>query len=242
MKTTLFSFIIIGLIAFTQVSCKKEKTDDNVSKLKLERTIVFLNDSFWVCDVSEAKLDVILIAGGGGGACGVESKSSLEDFTCGGGGGGGAGELVEWKDSVLVKFGDTLEIVIGMGGNGGSASNSTGGGNGKNTFLRLKKTASIIAVAKGGSGAPFVSGQKAGGNGGAGFGDGSNGLSGLDRVAFTTQQGGIGGKGGTNTSTYGLGGDGGRGAGRSNTQSVIRNSNGSSGKIGYLKIIYSGYK
>ncbi|KAG0009585.1 hypothetical protein BGZ81_003307 [Podila clonocystis] len=169
------------------------------------------NDTFTVPEGVTRLWISACAGGGGGGGGGATSNTETGGYGGGGGGGGGAGESVLCK-RYTVKPGDTLPIVIGKGGAGGSAgafadeterthhlSNGTPGGDTKiGSLLRL-------AGAEGGSTGAMINTpgnmrSGAGGNAGKGWPSGSFGGDG----AFA----GNGGPGGS--SPFGGGGGAGR--------------------------------
>ncbi|MEZ0391635.1 MAG: DUF1566 domain-containing protein [Pseudobdellovibrionaceae bacterium] len=135
-----------------------------------------------------------LVVGGGGGAGGGR------DATGGGtrvGGGAGGGQLY-WANGIPVTAGETLTLVVGAGGIGGTgcSASPTAGFAGGNSYVKRGATDLIWAV--GGSAGATATAAGAGGTGGT-TGAG---------ITYTTRGGGNGGPGGAAGNNGGGGGGG----------------------------------
>ena len=154
-------------------------------------------------------------AGGGGGGASAAASAS------GAGGGGGA---LSYSNAISVTPGETLTVVAGVGGAGGASSGGDGGA-GEDSYIR--RSATDLLLAKGGSGglgntAGGTGGGGAGGDAASGVGDTKN-TGGAGGARATNDRGGggggaagysgTGGAGGTSTTapTAGAGGGGGGG-------------------------------
>ena len=161
-------------------------------------------------------IDAIAIGGGGGGGgCSAAATAS------GAGGGGGA---LSYSNAISVTAGETLTVVVGSGGTAG-ANTGTAGGDGGDSYIR--RSATDLLLAKGGSGglgntAGLTGGGGAGGVAASGVGDTKN-TGGAGGGRATNDRGGggggaagysgTGGAGGSSTTapTAGAGGGGGGG-------------------------------
>jgi hypothetical protein len=131
----------------------------------------------------------------GGGGAGGQSAGTVSSAGAGGGGG------LSWRNSIPVTPGESLTVIVGSGGSGGSnyIGNSGGG-----TYIKRGNTQLLAAM--GGSGGAGNNNTRpwyewVGGNGGDG---GTN----VD-AAYGGGNGGKGGNGGSNTNRAGGGGAGG---------------------------------
>ena len=95
----------------------------------------YTTDSVWYKPVGLVGIQVVCIGGGGGGASGGYTFSVAGTQNGGKGGGGGAIERRYLQASVLP---DSVNILVGLGGNGGAIRNTSGynaGSNGTNTVF-----------------------------------------------------------------------------------------------------------
>lgn len=143
-----------------------------------------------------SSLEYLIVGGGGGGG-------TSTSFSTAGSGGGGAGGVI--TGTLNVSAGQSLDVVVGAGGNAGAAGNNSGT-NGGNSSLGLNIGTNLTALG-GGAGIGGNGNGSAGGSGGGGRGGGAG--AGLQP---TTPQGGLGNSGGTGPSPGGHGGGGGGGA------------------------------
>lgn len=145
--------------------------------------VPFTASQDWVVPAGVTSISVVCIGGGGGGAgCdGVSNNSS-------GGGGGGA---LRYVNNITVTPGETLTVVVGLGGTPGTAAPTDGGNGGESSVSR---GAAVLCSAAGGSG---------------GFAESSTTPTGGNTGVGTGGDGGDGGTGGTNSA----GGAGGGAAG-----------------------------
>lgn len=174
-------------------------------------------------------------AGGGGGGVSAAATAS------GAGGGGGA---LSYSNAIAVTAGETLTVVVGASGTAG-ANTGTAGGDGGDSYIR--RSATDLLLAKGGSGglgntAALTGGGGAGGVAASGVGDTkSTGGAGGGRATNDRGGGGggaagysgTGGAGGTSTTvpTAGAGGGGGGGYFGANAVGTASNQGGSGGGV-----------
>lgn len=136
--------------------------------------------------------------GGGGGGCSAAATAS------GAGGGGGA---LTYSNAISVTGGETLTVVVGVGGTGGAITGTAGGGGG-DSYIR--RSATDLLLAKGGSGglgntAALTGGGGAGGVAASGVGDTKN-TGGAGGARAGNDRGGGGGGAAGYSGTGGAGG------------------------------------
>jgi hypothetical protein len=151
--------------------------------------------------------NVLLVGAGGGGGAGGDGSPNIP--LIGGGGGGGGGTYINKDLSVCP--GELLNVVIGMGGEGGSSVGKNGE-DGGNTYL-TRSEHSCKVEANGGQGGQGAFNGGLGGAGGAGTGCGDKGDDGFSNANSTIPGQQIyGGNGGLSglvcPSSYGNGGHG----------------------------------
>ena len=178
------------------------------------RTVtVFSADGSYAVPAWARSVEAVAVGGGGGGGAGASGASGPRF----GGGGGGAGGIsrAEWPADLL---GGTLDVIVGTGGPGGSATAGLDGGD-----SRVASGGTTLLVAPGGGGGGL--GDSAGGEAGAGGrgappanGGGASGVMAageagrsLDRPDASGGGGAGGGLDGSGTAR--AGGDGGDGGG-----------------------------
>lgn len=169
-------------------------------------------------------------AGGGGG--GTSSGNANK-----GGGGGGGG--YRSNSSIPVTPGETLTIIVGLGGNGGNNANGIGGG-----FSRILRGGTILIAVDGGNGGIR---NGVGGTGGAGDVSGGNGGNGSVGGGGLSGAGGNGGNGGNGGPSLGTGihanGNDGQGPGGGGGGSRSSGNNGSrtggNGANGQVRLTYT---
>ena len=158
--------------------------------------ITFVDPATYSLVIPSGVTSISAIAIGGGGGGGGTSAAATSSAA---GGGGGA---LSYSNSISVTPGETLTVVVGVGGANGTTS-GTAGGAGGDSYIRRSST--DLLLAKGGSGGGGNTGASTGG-GGAGGASGSG-------VGDTKNSGGKGGDRATND----RGGGGGGAAGYSGT-------------------------
>jgi len=137
-------------------------------------------------------------AGGGGGGCSAAATAS------GAGGGGGA---LSYSNAIAVTPGETLTVVVGASGQNG-ANTGAAGGDGGDSYIR--RSATDLLLAKGGSGglgntAALTGGGGAGGVAASGVGD-TKSTGGAGGGRATNDRGGGGGGAAGYSGTGGAGG------------------------------------
>ena len=145
-------------------------------------------------------IDAIAIGAGGGGG-GVSAAATAS----GAGGGGGA---LSYSNAISVTAGETLTVVVGAGG-GGGANTGAAGDAGGDSYIR--RSATDLLLAKGGSGglgntAALTGGGGAGGVAASGIGDTKN-TGGVGGARATNDRGGGGGGAAGYSGTGGAGGE-----------------------------------
>lgn len=177
------------------------------------------NGTFTVPDgVTEIFVDAIGGGGGGGGKGDIDSSGSR--YGNGGGGGGGGGGRYVNKKRFEVLGGQSIDITIGTGGEGGRQLNN--GVNGTATIV------GSLVTASGGNGGNKGKDSSAGGYGGVGGSGGASGGSGGSASSTSGGKSGNGSKGSDCT----LGGKGGAG-GTGTTGSYYSNGAGGGGGGGF---------
>lgn len=141
-------------------------------------------------------VEYLIVGGGGGGG-------SSTSFSTAGSGGGGAGGVL--SGTLNVTAGQSLDVVVGAGGNTGAPGNNSGTNGGNSSFAN--NVGSGLIALGGGAGIGGNGNGSAGGSGGGGRGGGPG--AGLQPG---TAQGGLGNAGGSGPSPGGHGGGGGGGA------------------------------
>lgn len=126
---------------------------------------------------------VVISGGGGSSAC-----PGTSNLSAGGGGGGGLS-----YGTISVTAGETLSVIVGVGGSGGTGSTGAGTAGG---VSQIKRGSTILLEATGGGG---------------GFNTGTVGASGLGSRGTASSGGGNGGTGGGALNNNGGGGGGGAG-------------------------------
>ena len=159
----------------------------------------FISDGSFVVPVGVTKISAVLIGGGGAGGGGSAGGS-------GSGGQGGGGGGLRYINDLSVTPGETLTVVVGTGGVGASGAGGNGGSS------QIKRSATILVEATGGTG-------------GANNSSGLIGTGGSGTTVSGNIGGSSGGNGGTASLTLGAGGGGSAGysgnggAGGNNLQS-----------------------
>ncbi len=151
--------------------------------------ITFWEDGSYSIVVPSGVYQITAVAiGGGAGGAGSIGQSG------GDGGGGGGGGALSYVNNLSVTPGETLTVVVGAGGAGGTGgvSSRTGGFPGGDSYIR--RSATNLLLAKGGSGGGLNSG-----------GQGGSSTSGVGDVKYS---GGDGGAGEDASAAYGGGGGG----------------------------------
>jgi hypothetical protein len=178
-------------------------------------------------------ISAAVIGGGGGGAAGSRGPypSGFPTRPAAGGAGGG-GAALSYANDLPVEPGDTIELTIGAGGQGGSYTSATTevgatGFTGGLTYIRRNGSTILSAGGGGGGERPVFQGGSyvvwyagSGGSGGSGGIGGDGGATGQDFFAgeenYMQQGGGGGGPGG-----WGGSGGNGRGINQSNSPPTI---------------------
>lgn len=104
---------------------------------------LFLTEGTWIAPRSSSMAYILAVGGGGGGGAGYSSSAGTNK----GGGGGGAASGFTTAMVPIAAVGDSLHIVIGKGGAGGSTSGSPGStGRPSYVLARSVKDSSYNAV------------------------------------------------------------------------------------------------
>ena len=143
--------------------------------------------------------DIFCVGGGGGGSAGRGPR-----YDCYAGGGGGSGRTATAKN-IAVSAGQTLDVVIGAGGERVTSLNDGDGGN-----TSVSRSGAVLCTAAGGTGGDGTTNltTRGGGSGGSGGGAG-----GERETNPSWREGGNGGSDGSDGGDNGAGGVG-RGGGR----------------------------
>ena len=122
-------------------------TGDNEYVPPLEGQIAFTvaGTTNWVVPTGVTSVSAVCVGGGGGGA----ASSLASNGVSGGGGGGGA---LHWR-TFSVTPGETLTVVVGAAGTGGTAAGNNNGTNGGESAIL--RTAEYLVRAAGGAKGPY---------------------------------------------------------------------------------------
>ena len=182
-----------------------------------EQTFTTTGTTSWTVTTGVTEVSAVVIGAGGGGAAGDSGGYQDEEGGCGGGGGGLA------YGTFPVTPGETLTIVVGSGGAGGSAPAGAGTNGGASQIKR----GSTVLLQGGGGGRGTHGIPGTGGSGGTGTGpekDGG-GTGGTGGQADDNTRGDAGGGGGAG----GYSGNGGAGASPDNSLTGFVGSGGAAG-------------
>lgn len=167
----------------------------------------------WTIPNGIGNIDAVVIAAGGGGAGNANPTTgdvSGQNPSLSGGGGAGGGLM--WRNSIPVNAGDTLTIVVGAGGIGGTRLNATSPTAGGDSYIQTSGGTDLVKATGGSPGLYNSTGTSTGGQSQhttIGFGGGGSGGSG-----GTATAGNAGGGGGGAAGYSGNGGNGGSASSR----------------------------
>tara|TARA_Y100001972_G_scaffold15543_1_gene16445 strand:+ start:8 stop:1741 length:1734 start_codon:yes stop_codon:yes gene_type:complete len=163
----------------------KENTVNNAStNINVGNQVSFtLTGTFtWTVPDGITSISAVCVGGGGGGG-----RASGENIGPQGGGGGG----LSYQNNISVTPGESLTVIVGEGGAGGTSSSPTGGTGGTS---EIKSGTTTLVKANGGSGgARQVFGSVSGGSGGSTLGYTGGGDGGFGGNGASDSAGGAGG-------------------------------------------------
>jgi MSHA biogenesis protein MshQ len=193
---------LLGLLLLLPISAGADCTNCTTTTVGRDTVVTFSSGSGTFTPASGVtQIEYLVVAGGGGGG------GLPEDGTLGGAGGGGAGGMLSGVSTVTP--GNTIDVIVGAGGQGGDGDTPRGGNGEDSSFGAPSLTDSITATGGGGgsgyAGNPSLDDGVDGGSGGGGRINGSGG-SGI------ADQGSDGGDGDQDGGAGGGGGDGSAGS------------------------------
>ena len=194
------------LSIYPYVTCSAGEITGNILNAQVTteatQTKIFTSSTTYTIPQGYTQIDIFCVGGGGGGSAGRGPR-----YDCYAGGGGGSGRTATAKN-IAVSAGQTLDVVIGAGGERATSLNDGDGGN-----TSVSRSGAVLCTAAGGTGGDSTTNltTRGGGSGGSGGGAG-----GERETNPSWREGGNGGSDGSDGGDNGAGGvgiGGGRGQG-----------------------------